>query len=104
MPTYSGRFDHPYHLRDDCRQVISKPPSEYVKKLYFDTVVFTDHQLRYLVDTWGADRIVMGTDYPYDMAEPDPVGFVDSTSGLSEQQKATVMGGNAAQLLKINVS
>ena len=104
VPTYSGRFDHPYHLRDDCRQVISKPPSEYVKKLYFDTVVFTDHQLRYLVDTWGADRIVMGTDYPYDMAEPDPVGFVDGTSGLSEQQKATVMGGNAAQLLKIDVS
>jgi len=104
VPTYSGRFDHPYHLRDDCRQVISRPPSEYVKKLYFDTVVFTDHQLRYLVDTWGADRIVMGTDYPYDMAEPDPVGFVDGTSGLSEQQKATVMGGNAAQLLKIDVS
>ena len=103
VPAYSGRFDHPYHLRDDCRQVISKPPSRYVKKLYFDTVVFTDHQLRYLVDTWGADHIVMGTDYPYDMAEPDPVGFVDGTSGLSEDQKSTVMGGNAAKLLKIEV-
>jgi aminocarboxymuconate-semialdehyde decarboxylase len=45
----------------------------------------------------------MGTDYPYDMAEPDPVGFVDSTVGLSEEQKATVMGGNAAKLLKIEV-
>ena len=101
VPAYSGRFDHPYHLRDDCRTVISKPPSEYVKKLYFDTVVFTDHQLRYLVDTWGADRIVMGTDYPYDMAETDPVGFVDGTAGLSNDQKATVMGGNAAKLLKI---
>ena len=103
VPAYSGRFDHPYHLRDDCRQVISKPPSEYIKKLYFDTVVFTDHQLRYLVDTWGADHIVMGTDYPYDMAEPDPVGFVDGTAGLSDDQKATVMGGNAAKLLKIDV-
>jgi len=103
VPAYSGRFDHPYHLRDDCRQVISKPPSEYIKKLYFDTVVFTDHQLRYLVDTWGADHIVMGTDYPYDMAETDPVGFVDGTAGLSDDQKATVMGGNAAKLLKIDV-
>jgi aminocarboxymuconate-semialdehyde decarboxylase len=103
VPAYSGRFDHPYHRRDDCRTVISKPPSEYVKKLYFDTVVFTGHQLRYLVDTWGADHVVMGTDYPYDMAEPDPVGFVDSTVGLSEEQKATVMGGNAAKLLKIEV-
>jgi len=103
VPAYSGRFDHPYHLRDDCRQVISKPPSHYVKKLYFDTVVFTDHQLRYLVDTWGADHIVMGTDYPYDMAETDPVGFVDGAAGLSDDQKATVMGGNAAKLLKIEV-
>jgi hypothetical protein len=45
---YSGRFDHPYHLRDDCRINIDKPPSEYIKKLYFDTVVFSEHQLRYI--------------------------------------------------------
>ena len=103
VPAYSGRFDHPWERRDDCRVNISKPPSHYVKKLYFDTVVFTDHQLRYLVDTWGADHIVMGTDYPYDMAEPDPVGFVDSTSGLSEDQKQEIMGANAAKLLGLKV-
>ena len=77
--------------------------SHYVKKLYFDTVVFTDHQLRYLVDTWGADKIVMGTDYPYDMAETDPVGHVDSVQGLSEDDKALVWGGNAARLLNLAV-
>jgi len=103
IPSYSGRFDHPWERRDDCRVNISKPPSHYVKKLYFDTVVFTDHQLRYLVDTWGADKIVMGTDYPYDMAEPDPVGFVDSTAGLDDDQKKLVMGSNAAKLLGLKV-
>ena len=103
VPAYSGRFDHPWERRDDCRVNISKPPSHYVKKLYFDTVVFTDHQLRYLVDTWGADHIVMGTDYPYDMAEPDPVGFVDSTAGISDGQKKEIMGGNAAKLLGLKV-
>ena len=103
IPAYSGRFDHPYHLRDDCRQVISKPPSEYIKKLYFDSVVFSEHQLRYLIETWGADHIVMGTDYPYDMAEPDPVGHVESVQGLSEDDKALVMGANAAKLLGIEV-
>jgi aminocarboxymuconate-semialdehyde decarboxylase len=103
VPAYSGRFDHPYHLRDDCRAVISKPPSEYVKKLYFDTVVFTEHQLRYLIETWGADHIIMGTDYPYDMAETDPVGHVDSVKGLSEDDKARVMGANAAALLGLEV-
>ncbi len=103
IPAYSGRFDHPYHLRDDCRTVISKPPSEYLKKLYFDSVVFTEHQLRYLIETWGPDHIVMGTDYPYDMAEPDPVGHVESVKGLSEDDKALVMGKNAAHLLGIEV-
>ena len=103
IPGYSGRFDHPFHLRDDCRQVISKPPSEYLKKLYFDSVVFTEHQLRYLIETWGPEHIVMGTDYPYDMAEPDPVGHVNSVKGLSEDDKALVMGKNAAYLLGIDV-
>ncbi|MDH5748155.1 MAG: amidohydrolase [Rhodospirillales bacterium] len=101
IPAYSGRFDHPYHLRDDCRVNISKPPSEYIKKLYFDTVVFTEHQLRYLIETWGADHVVLGTDYPYDMAETDPVGHVNTVKGLSEGDKALVVGGNAAKLLGI---
>ena len=103
IPSYAGRFDHPYYLRDDCREVISKPPSEYIKKLYFDSVVFTEHQLRYLIETWGPDHIVMGTDYPYDMAETDPVGHVNSVQGLSEGDKALVMGKNAAELLGIEV-
>jgi aminocarboxymuconate-semialdehyde decarboxylase len=102
IPAYPGRFDHPYHLRDDCRVHISKPPSEYVKKLFFDTVVFSEHQLRYMIEVWGADRIVMGTDYPYDMAEVDPVGHVDSVQGLSETEKARIMGANAAELLGIS--
>lgn len=101
VPAYSGRFDHPFELREDCRVNLSKPPSEYVKKLYFDTIVFTEHQLRYLIETWGAERIVMGTDYPYDMAETDPVGHVNSVKGLSEADKARVLGGNAAELLGI---
>lgn len=101
VPAYSGRFDHPFELREDCRVNLSKPPSEYVKKLYFDTIVFTEHQLRYLIETWGAERIVMGTDYPYDMAETDPVGHVNSVKGLNEADKARVLGGNAADLLSI---
>ncbi len=102
IPAYAGRFDHPYGLREDCRVNITKPPSEYLKMLYFDTVVFTDHQLEYLVKTWGADKIVMGTDYPYDMAEPDPVAHVNSVGSLSDEQRALIMGRNAARLLGID--
>jgi len=103
IPAYSGRWDHPYHLRDDLKVNISKPPSEYLKKLYFDTVVFTHHQLEYLVNTWGADQVVMGTDYPYGMMEVEPVRFVNSAPGLDDDQKRAVMGGNAATLLGIEV-
>ena len=60
-------------------------------------------QLRHLIEAWGADHILMGTDYPYDMAETDPVGHVDSVEGLSEADKALVWGGNAARLLNLAV-
>ena len=104
IPAYYGRFDHPYGLRADCREHIAKKPSEFISQLYFDTVVFTETQLRHMIEVWGSDHIVMGTDYPYDMAEPDPVGHVDSVKDLSEEDKKLVMGGNAAKLLNINTT
>jgi aminocarboxymuconate-semialdehyde decarboxylase len=100
---YIGRFDHTYRARADGRQFIEKPPSHYMKRLHFDTVVFDHAQLRHLVALWGADRVVMGTDWPYDMAEPDPVGFVASCAGLSAADKAKIHGLNAAKLLGIKV-
>ena len=103
IPSYWGRFDHPYPTRADVRGSLPHPPSHYVKKLYFDTVVFSEMQLRHLIEAWGADHILMGTDYPYDMAEPDPVGQVDSVEGLSTADKAQVWGGNAQRLLGITV-
>ena len=60
----------------DVANKLPKPPTEYLKKVYFDTVVFTPHQLEYLVKVFGADHILMGTDYPFDMADYDPVGHV----------------------------
>ena len=101
LPAYSGRIDHAHGARPDCRQSISKPPTSYLKKLYFDTVVFTPHQLKYLIDLYGADHIVMGTDYPYDMADYDPVGLVESVAGLDAADGAEIMGGNAAKLLRL---
>ena len=103
VPAYWGRFDHPWGRRDDCRVNIDTAPMEHVKKLYFDTVVFNEPQLRHLIEVWGAEHIVMGTDYPFDMAQPDPVGHVDSVQGLGEDDKARIMGINAAELLGIEV-
>jgi aminocarboxymuconate-semialdehyde decarboxylase len=103
IPSYWGRFDHPWERRDDCRTQIDTTPMAHIKKLYFDTVVFNEPQLRHLIEVWGADHIVMGTDYPFDMAQPDPVGHVNSVKDLSEADKARIMGINAAELLGIEV-
>jgi aminocarboxymuconate-semialdehyde decarboxylase len=101
--SYSGRMDHAHGMRPDARSVIAKKPTSYLKKLYFDTIVFTHHQLEYLTALYGSDHILLGTDYPFDMALPDPVGFVSSAKKLSPADKARILGGNAAKLLGLKI-
>ena len=102
-PAYAGRMDHAHAARPDCRRIIKKKPTSYLKKLYFDTVVFTHHQLDYLVEQYGSDHVLLGSDYPYDMGPADPVGFVTGDAKLKRDTKAAVLGGNAARLLKIRL-
>ena len=99
LPAYSGRIDHAWGARSDTHGTLPKPPSFYLRKFYFDTVVFTPHQLENLVRLFGAERILMGTDYPFDMGEYDPVGHVLSVDGFDEATVAAIAGGNAVKLL-----
>ena len=98
---YPARMDHVWGARVDARTVLRRSPRRSLAKLYFDTIVFDREQLRHLVNLWGADHIVAGTDYPYDMGWYDPRGFVDGCDFLTEDDKAKILGGNAARLLKI---
>ena len=98
LGAYSGRIDHAWGARSDCHGTLPKPPSEYLRRVYVDTVVFTPHQLEALVKTFGADHVLMGTDYPFDMADFDPVEHVVST-GLDATTTAAIVGGNAKRLL-----
>jgi hypothetical protein len=59
LPVYSRRMDHVYRARADCRYGVSKEPSRYLKQLYFDTVVFAQEYLVYLVSLYGADQILL---------------------------------------------
>lgn len=95
---YSGRIDHAWGARSDAHGSLPQPPTSYLKKIYFDTVVFTPIQLEALVKTFGADHVLMGTDYPYDMADFDPVEHVVST-GFDAAATAAIVGGNAKRLL-----
>ena len=100
LPSYSGRIDHAWGARKDCRGRLRNPPTESLRRVYFDSVVFTFHQLEYLVDLYGADRILMGSDYPFDMADYDLAGHV-ADSSLSDGDKVLVAGGNAERILGI---
>lgn len=99
LPAYSGRFDHAYHAREDVRHGLPLPPSEYLARFYFDTMVFDTDQLGYLVRKYGAEHVLLGTDYPYDMGEADPLGLVGKVEGLTPDQVSLITGGNAARLL-----
>jgi aminocarboxymuconate-semialdehyde decarboxylase len=60
-------------VRPELRKHITRPPSEYLRQLYFDTLVFQPRMVEYLVDEFGADRVLLGTDYPFDMGPTDPL-------------------------------
>ncbi len=95
---YPGRIDHAWGARSDSRAELPRPPGEYLRRIYVDTVVFTPHQLRFLVETFGSDKVVMGTDYPFDMADCDPIAHVCG-AGLDPATVAAICGGNAKRLL-----
>lgn len=99
LPSYAGRIDHAWGARTDARGSLPKPPTHYLRKIWLDSIVFTPHQLEYLVKVHGADRILMGTDFPYDMADSDPIGHVCSVEGFDEATRAAICGGNAQRLL-----
>jgi aminocarboxymuconate-semialdehyde decarboxylase len=103
LPAYSGRIDHAAAARPDTCEHLRAMPTTYLKRLYFDALVYTHHQLQYLVDLYGADHILVGTDYPADMGEVDPVGFIEGCPGLDDTERRAILGRNAARLLNLEM-
>jgi aminocarboxymuconate-semialdehyde decarboxylase len=99
LPFHPSRLDHAWEVRPECRVHIDEPPSHYLKQIYVDTVVYTPESVSQLVGMMGADHVLLGTDYPFDMGEEDPVGLVERTPGLSDEEREMIRGGNAARLL-----
>ncbi len=99
LPFYAARFDHAYEARDDCREHITREPSSYLAQMYFDTMVFDPTMIATLVKRWGADHVLLGTDYPYDMGEADPLGLLAKVEDLADRERTLIAGGNAARLL-----
>ncbi|GAB3646835.1 amidohydrolase family protein [Ramlibacter alkalitolerans] len=98
---YWARMDHAWRARPDCRTVIKRPPSKYLEKFYFDTITHDPQMLKHLVERFGADHVVLGTDYPYDMGDEDPLGLLAQVKRLPKAERDLIAGGNAARLLKL---
>jgi aminocarboxymuconate-semialdehyde decarboxylase len=103
LGSYQARMDHAWEVRPECRLNISEPPSAYLRRqVYLDHVVFTPAAVAFLVGQMGADHVVLGTDYPFDMGEADPVGLVKAVPGLSTDDRRLIQGGNAVRLLGLD--
>ena len=85
FPYQIGRLKHGYEVREEPKVNGAKSPEKYMHQLYFDTIVFMEKQLRFLVDLAGADHVMLGTDYAFDMSEVAPVDFVRG-AGLTDAQ------------------
>lgn len=97
LPTYIGRSDHAWSVRPESR-TCQHVPSSYLSRLWFDSLVHDSAGLRNLVNAAGADRIVLGSDYPFDMGVSDPVERVRAAD-LGSDHEADILAGNIAALL-----
>jgi aminocarboxymuconate-semialdehyde decarboxylase len=93
-----ARFDHGYKVRPEAREHAAQVPSDYLSRLWYDSLVHGYGNLRRLVDVVGIDRVVLGTDFPADMGQPDPVAWIEG-SDLSESERAAVLGSNTRVML-----
>jgi len=100
LPSYADRSDHaclvgPKGCNPDVR--LKKQPTEYLKQIYFDSLIFSPEAIRHLAAQVGASQIVLGSDYPYPW-ELHPVDPILATASLSDDEKADILGRTAAKL------
>lgn len=98
LPSYCGRTNHGHDVRPEAKAGAKQRPIEYLRRMWFDTLVYEPQALRHLVEVVGASQLVVGSDYPFDMGHYDPHGLMSAT-GLGEADIAAILGGNARALL-----
>jgi aminocarboxymuconate-semialdehyde decarboxylase len=101
LPSYADRMDHGCVVFPaQCNKTLKKKPSEYLKQIYVDAIVFSPEALRHLIAVVGISQIGMGTDYPFPWTVT-PVDEVFAEPGLSDSDREAILGGNMSKLLKI---
>ena len=100
LPILRGRMDRGFVIRAECKH-LPRPPSEYLKRFTYDTISYNEDILEYLIKLVGIDRIMMGSDYCFDIAYEEPAKFVEGVKSLNGEQKQQILWNNAAKLLKL---
>lgn len=98
LPFYIARSDHAYTVRPESHST-AHPPSYYLRRIWFDALVYAPEAVATLVAQVGAGQVVLGTDYPFDMGIENPLERLAAVPGLSEAERVAISGGNAAALL-----
>jgi aminocarboxymuconate-semialdehyde decarboxylase len=102
LPSYAARSDHALRVAPDMDTGVKlqKKPTEYLRQLYYDTLVFTSEALRHLAAEVGAEQLVLGTDHPIPW-QPAGVDHILQAEGFSDDERMAMLGGTAVRLLKI---
>jgi len=101
IPYLAERLDRGYFAFQECRENIKTPPSEYLKKFYYDTVNFNVKALELAIGFAGADHLLAGSDYPHQIGSLEKMVSSIEQLDISSQEKAGIFGGNAAKLLRL---
>ncbi len=96
-----GRMDRGWAVRPEAKMRIQKPPSTFLRRLYYDCIVHSKTTLQFMINTVGADRIVLGSDWPFDMGLDSPVEWIRGMDFLTSADKDLILWGNLEGLLKI---
>jgi aminocarboxymuconate-semialdehyde decarboxylase len=103
FPFIMGRIEHGYEVRPEAKEKVHRPPRVFLKHFYFDTITHNPDALRYLIAFAGSDHVLLGSDYPYDMGDPDPVQTVSKLPRIKKEDRVKIMRENAITLFGLKV-
>jgi aminocarboxymuconate-semialdehyde decarboxylase len=103
LPYIIGRLDTGYNARPECRRNITKRPSEYLRYFYYDSIIHSASVTSFLISSVGPDRLMLGTDFPFDMAALSPVADLDAQQHLTAAQREQINWRTAAEFLHLDL-
>lgn len=102
LPYIIGRLDSGFHARPECRAHIANPPSTYLRKFYYDSIIHSKEVAKFLIEMVGPDRLMLGTDFPFDMRAPSPVTDLEAQKHLTQEQFEQINWKTAHEFLRLD--